>query len=280
MVRGVRKAPEWWLKRALSLLLGASLAAMACLNDTPTATNRTTLRAVLNANIVGALAGGTVGIRIGYRNIRQQFIALQSSPEQISVGAGATVVVPVTVDIGPCLSDAERVRASEPGCLLTIELTLTDATGKPIDTQVRDARNGPVTPGQSVDFGTVTIGISVSTIAVTPTSLGMTVSDEQRLVATVRDANGTVTTATPVTWLTTDATVTQLTVTADGSVWVRGLKLGTASVTATAGGKTSNAVPATVGPPAPLGITQRQGAGCVLVGQTLDLVVDSPPGPV
>jgi uncharacterized protein YjdB len=280
MGRGFVGRTSSGLERAACGGVLALLTATACLNDMPTAKGATTLSATLNANVVGAIAGGTVRIRVGYRTSRQQFIALPSSPEQVAVAAGATVVIPVTVDIGPCLSDAERRSASQRGCLLTIELTLLDPGGSTIDTQTRDASGGPATPGQSVDFGTVTVGITVSTITVAPTSLSMNVGDEQQLVATVRDAAGAVTTAQPVTWNTTDATVTQLTAGTAGSVTVRALKLGTASITATAGGKSSAAVPVNVVPPPPLVIRQRQGAGCVLIGQTINLDVDSPPGPI
>ena len=253
----------------------------ACLDDTPTSAGTTKLRANLSATVVGSFAGGTVRIRVGYRTTREQFIALPSSPQEVPVAAGATVVVPVMVDIGPCLLDGERVLSAEPGCLLTIELTLSDASGTPIDTQIRDAGSGPATPGGGpVDFGTVTIGVSVSTITVAPPSLGMNVAEEQRLVATVRDAAGAVTTALPVTWNTTDGTVVQLTPGTAGSVTVRALKLGTASVTATAGGKSSSPVAVSVVPPAPLVVRQRQGAGCILVGQTINLDVDSPPGAI
>jgi len=260
----------------------ALLAFTACLDDKPTATARPTVRATLNANVVGeaAVAGGTVQIRVGYRASNQQFVPLPSSPREIAVDAGKTVVLPVTVDIGPCLSDASRLGGGEPGCLLTIELTLSDATGNAVDRQTRDARNGPVTPGQSVDFGTVTIGVMVSAVTVAPASLGLSVPDEGRLTATVRDASGVVTTAPQVSWTITDASVAQLSATTGASITVRALKLGSASVTASAGGKTSAAVPVNVVPPPPLVIRQRQGAGCVLVGQTINLDVDTPPGPV
>ena len=258
------------------LLLGQT----ACLDDTPVANGAPTVRATLSANVVGAIAGGTVRIRVGYRTSRQQFVALRSSPEAITVAAGTTVVLPVTVDIGPCLADDTRVSAGEPGCLLTIELTLADATGSVIDTQTRDAQTGPVTPGQSVDFGTVTVGITVSSVTVAPSSLGLNVSDQQQLTATVRDTKGVVITAVPVTWATSDATVAQLSGSLGGSVTVRALKLGTASVTATAGGKSSAPVVVNVAPPPPLTIRQQPGAGCVVVGQTVTLNVDSPPAAV
>jgi uncharacterized protein YjdB len=265
------------LRHALALL-----ALAACLDDKPTATGRPTVRATLNANVVGeaAVAGGTVQIRVGYRAGNQQFIALPSSPTEIAVAAGKTVVLPVTVDIGPCLSDQSRLGGGEPGCLLTIELTLSDATGNAIDRQTRDARNGPVTPGQAVDFGTVTIGLTVSAVTVAPASLGLSVPDESRLTATVRDASGAVTTVPQVSWTVGDASVAQLSATTGASITVRALKLGSTSVTATAGGKTSAAVPVNVVPPPPLVLRQRQGAGCVLVGQTINLDVDTPPGPV
>jgi uncharacterized protein YjdB len=226
------------------------------------------------------VAGGTVQIRVGYRAGDQQFVSLPSSPREITVAAGKTVVLPVTVDIGPCLSDESRLGGGEPGCLLTIELTLSDATGNAIDQQTRDARNGPVTPGQSVDFGTVTIGLTVSGVTVAPASLGLSVPDESRLTATVRDGSGAVTTTPQVSWTITDASVAQLSATTGASITVRALKVGSASVTASAGGKTSAAVPVNVVPPPALVLRQRQGAGCVLVGQTINLDVDTPPGPV
>lgn len=259
--------------------LMVSGAIMACLNDAPTKVTSPTVRASLSASVASVVAGGTVRIRIGYRNGQQAFVALPSSPEQISVAAGTSTVLPVTVDIGPCLADGTRLAAEAPGCVLTVELTLTDGAGTVLDRQTRDARS-PASPGQSVDFGSVTIGVVVSTIAVAPTSLGMNVSDEKQLTATVRDANGAVTTTPQVTWATSDATVAALTPGPNGSVTVRALKLGTASVTAAAGGKTSAPVTVTVAPPAPLVITQRPGQGCAIVGQTLTLDVTSPPGPV
>jgi uncharacterized protein YjdB len=270
------------MRRLLLGLLGwaVPLSLAACLDDTPVAAGAPSVHALLSANIVGALAGGTVRIRVGYRSSRQAFVALRSSPEAITVGAGTTVVVPVTVDIGPCLADETRLAAAQSGCLLTIELTLADAAGAVIDTQTRDSQSGAVSPGQSVDFGTVTVGVTVSTITVTPQSLGMNVSDQQQLTATVRDATGTVTTALPVTWTTSDASVAQLTAGSGGAVTVRALKLGTAAVTASAGGKTSAPVSVSVVPPAPLIIRQRQGDGCVIVGQTINLDVDTSPGPV
>jgi uncharacterized protein YjdB len=264
-------------------LLGGAIAgigATACLNDSPVAAGPPTVRATLHASVVGAVAGGTVGIRVGYRTSRQLFVPLPSNPQRVSLAAGQTVAVPVTVDIGPCLADDGRALSSEPGCLLTIELTLTDATGETIDRQTREASSGPVTPGQSVDFGTVTIGITVSSITVAPASLGMSPTEEQRLTATVRDGTGAVTTAALVGGTITDGRVAQLVTGTAGSVTVRALKLGTATITATAGGKTSSPVPVNVVPPAPLVIRQRQGAGCLLAGQTINLDVDSPPGPV
>jgi len=264
-------------------VLGAGMSmalATACLDDAPLAVRAPMVRATLSANVAGALAGGTVRIRVGYRTSEQAFVALRSSPEQVTLAAGSTVTVPVMVDIGPCLDDARRAAESEPGCLLTIELTLVDASGITVDTQMRDARNGPVTPGQSVDFGTVTIGIIVSTITVAPASIGMSPTEEQRLTATVRDASGAVTTAAQVSWTVADATVAQLIPGTAGTVTVRALKLGTTTVTASAGGKTSAPVPVNVIPPPPLTIRQRQGPGCLLPGQTLNLDVDNPPGPV
>src|SRR5689334_664555 len=214
----------WNRRRSVALLLASSVPA-ACLDDTPTRAGPPTVRATLSANVVNGAAGSAVRIRIGYRASRQGFVALPSSPDQVGVTPATTLVLPVTVDIGPCLADQTRFGGAAEGCVLTVELTLSDAAGEVIDQQTRDART-PATPGQSVDFGTVTIGVTVSAITVAPASLGMNLSDERQLVATVRDNSGAVTTTPAVSWTTSDATVAQLSATTGAAVTVRALKLG------------------------------------------------------
>ena len=278
MLRAFRQ-PSYsrWARTGIGAL--ALLAATACLDDTPVDGGSPTIRATLHANVVGTVAGGTVSIRVGYRGGQQQFVVLRSSPERVQVAAGTTIVLPLTVDIGPCLADASRLLRAQDGCALVIELTLSDAAGGTIDSQTRDARE-PVLPGESVNFGTVTIGVTVSSVVVTPSGLSLFVSQELPLTATVRDASGAVITSVPVAWTTTDATVAQLLTSTGASVTVRALKLGSATITATSGGRTSNEIRVNVAPPPPLVITQRQGAGCVLIGGTINLDVESPPGPV
>ncbi|HUQ83041.1 MAG TPA: Ig-like domain-containing protein [Gemmatimonadaceae bacterium] len=271
-VRGTRL-----LHRALSACL--LLAATSCLDDSPVASGAPVVRATLSANVVGAQAGGTVQIRVGYRTRTQQLVTLPSTPVRVSLAAGTTVVLPLTVDIGPCLGDAERAPVGEAGCKLVIEVSLLDATGGTVDTQTRESSGGPVSAGQSVNFGTVTVGITVSAIVVAPTAVSANPQDDRVLTATVRDAAGAPVSTSVVSWTTSDATVAQLLATTGASITMRALKIGTASVSASAGGKTTT-VPISVTAPAPLVLRQRQGAGCVIVGQTLTMEVDSPPGPV
>jgi uncharacterized protein YjdB len=254
------------------------LASWSCLDDSPVNAGTPTVRATLNANVVGEAAGGTVRIRVGYRTRTQQLVALPSTPEQVTVAPGTTTVLPLTVDIGPCLADANRAPLGEAGCKLVIELTLLDASGATVDTQTRESSGGPVAPGESVNFGTVTVGVVVSTIVVAPTAVAVNPQDEPRLTATVRDAAGAALPSAAVSWTTSDATVAQLNATSGASITVRALKIGNATVTASSGGKTSAPVSFSVTAPAPLVIRQRQGAGCVLIGQTLTMEVDTPPG--
>ena len=277
--------PAWSKRLPVGLAAWRAIGALSlvalgsCLDDAPVGTGKPTVRATLNANVVGAVAGGTVDIRVGYRTSRQQLVALRSSPERIQVAPGTTIVLPLTVDIGPCLADAERFPANQPGCALIIELTLSDAAGSTIDSQTRESRE-PVMPGESVNFGTVTIGVRVSTITVAPTTVSLLVSEQRSITATVRDESGAIVTSVPVEWATTDATVAEVTSGSGNSASVRALKLGTATVTARAGGRTSNPIAVSVIPPPPLTIRQRPSAGCVLIGQSVTLEVDSPPGAV
>ena len=153
-----------------------------------------------------------------------------------------------------------------PDVALVIELTLTDAAGAPIDTQTRSG-GAPATPGGEVDFGTINISVTVSSVTVAPNAVSLSVSDQQRVTATVRNASGAAITTIPVAWTTSDATVAQLDATTGASVNVRALKLGTATIAANAGGRTSDSVTVTVTPPAPLTIQQRQGAGASSLGK-------------
>ena len=280
----ISDAPTWSLARwsrfrRLTLAAVAPAMLTACLNDSPVGASDPRIRATLSANVIGSVAGGTVDIRVGYRKSRQELVTLRSSPERVQVAPGTTLVLPLTVDIGPCLADPERVTLDREGCALVIELTLSDAAGGTIDSQTRESRE-PVLPGESVDFGTVTIGVLVSTVVVAPASVTLSVPEQRSITATVRDAAGLVVTSVPVEWTSTDATVADVTGGSGMTASIRALKVGTTTITARAGGKSSNAINVSVIPPPPLTVQQRPGAGCTLVGQTVTLEVDSPPGAV
>lgn len=273
LTRFLRTAVAWKLAPAL-----AAIGLASCLNDSPVASGDTTVRATFSVNVVGLQAGGTVRIRVGYRSA-QQVLFLPSTPQQVNVGAGTTVILPVTVDIGRCLADRNRASSGLPGCKLLIELLLSDQTGSVIDSDTTDAGGSPTIPGGQVNFGTVTIGVIVASVGVTPISVRLNVGEEQVLTATARDAKGATIPAIAMTWAANDPTVAQLTPTGTSTVTVRGLKLGATTITATARGKTSPQVLLAVAPPT-LNIRQLPGAGCVIAGQTLNLEVDSPPAAV
>ena len=277
---GISRSPRSWLTCwRLAPVVGAGLGLTACLDDSPVATGNPTVRATFSANVVGAVAGGSVRIRVGYRTRTQQIVFLPSTPQQVDVPAGSTIVQPVTVDIGRCLADRNRTSASEPGCRLLIELSLSDQTGVVIDSDTTDATGSPTVPGGAVNFGTVTVGTVVASIVVDPTSLRLNVGQDQQLTATAKDSKGVTIPSVAVTWTTSDASVAQLTSTGATSVTVRALKLGQATISASARGKTSP--PVTLGVvPTTLTIRQQPAAGCVIAGQTVTLAVESPPGAV
>ena len=265
----------WPLGPALGVVVGV----VACLNDSPVATGTSTVRASFSANIVSAQAGGSVGIRVGYRTRAQQVLFLPSTPQKVTVPAGTTITVPVTVDIGRCLADRNRTSANLPGCKLLIELSLSDQTGTVVDSDTSDAPGAPTVPGGQVNFGTVTVGAIVATVTVAPTSLRLNVGEQQTLTGTARDAKGTALPSIAIAWTNSDPTIAQLTTTTNSTVTVRGLKFGEATITASARGKTSAPVSLGIAPPT-LTIRQRPVDGCVIAGQTVTLEVDSPPGAV
>ena len=266
------------LGTAVRCSLAAILAgALACMNDAPLASADATAGIRFSANVVSA-AGRTIEIAVMYRRSSGGTVRVPATPERISLEPGATVDQAVTVDLSGCLRDGNRVPADTPGCGLVVELTLLDEAGNMVDRQAKEAPGAPTGPGQVVELGSVTIGVQVGSVTVEPTSVRLAVTQDQQLAATVKDASGASLTNMTVTWVSTDASVARLSATTGSSVTVTALKLGSASLTASSGGKTSPPIPVTVVALDPLTISPASAS--VEAGATLQLTVIDPPGAV
>jgi uncharacterized protein YjdB len=266
--------------RALAgaVLAGVLAGALGCMNDAPLAAADATAGLTFSANVVGSAAGRTIEIAVLYHRAGGAAVRVPAQPDRVTLEPGTTVQQAVTVDLAGCLKDADRVPKNTPGCQLTVELRLVDEGGNTVDVQTKDAPGAPTAPGQVIEFGTVTIGIQVGSVDVSPGSARLTVTQTQQLAAVVKDTRGGTVTNASVSWVSSDPSVAQLSATTGAGVTVTALRLGAATITASSGGKTSPPVPVTVAPLDPLVISPASAS--VEAGTTLQLTVASPPGPV
>jgi hypothetical protein len=105
---------------------------------------------VIRATLVAqTLAGRRIDIDVGYRRTSGQRVPLTVEPSSIPV-EGGTRQVPVTVTIAPCLGDAERAPAGQPGCALDVVLRLR-AEGGALEDTVRIVPSAPAQPGATIE---------------------------------------------------------------------------------------------------------------------------------
>jgi uncharacterized protein YjdB len=130
------------------------------------------------------------------------------------------------------------------------------------DGMVTAVSNGTATITATVDgvtgTATVTVAQQVANVSVTPGTLSLTTGGTGQLTATATDANGNGVAGAAISWTSSSPTVA----TVDGSGLVRAAAPGQATITATAQGKSGNAVvtvSALVGAPARLQVVSGSG---------------------
>src|SRR5688572_16798318 len=261
-----------------SLAAGMLAGALACMNDSPLATTDATAALRFSANVVSGAAGRTIELGVTYRRASNQTVRVPAQPARVSLEPGTTVQQAVTVDLAACLKDNSRAPTNTPGCRLTVELRLLDDAGNTVDVQTKEAPGAPTSPGQTVELGSVTVGIQVGSVAVTPASVRLTLTQTQQLAAVVRDAGGATLTNTTISWTSSDPSVARVSGPTGAGVTVSALKIGSANITASSGGKTSPPIPVTVVAPDPLVVTPASVS--VEVGASEQLTVANPPGAI
>jgi hypothetical protein len=108
----------------------------------------------------------------------------------------------------------------------------------------------------------------VASVEVTPLSATKQVGETQQLSAAVKDASGNILSGQSVTWSTSSASIASVT---SGGL-VTAVALGTATITASSGGKSGSST-ITVAPPPIASITVAPTADTLLVGETQQLTV-------
>ncbi len=207
--------------------------------------------------------------------------------------AAFTVVAPVpaTVAIGPdtvafsALGDSVRLAAEvrdQIGRVMDVRVSWSsaDTTVATVDSTglVTSAGNGSATvtamAGEVSGTAVVTVMQSAGSVIVSPASDTITPGDTLRLTAEATDANGHVVAGTELAWTSGDTAVAVV----DATGLVRGIREGTATITASTGGVSGTAtVTVSVGSRVTLdsSVGSAPEGGVVTLGLTLDPVPDS-----
>lgn len=250
--------------------LAASLAAACADAPPPTDARVGPVRLRVTAAFDAAAAGRQVDVSVFYARRSGERVTLAA--ERFDVDTGVRVL-PVTVDVGPCLRDPER--GGSGGCPVAAAVTLRDAARGVIDS----ALVGPVsvtgTSGDPVALPTAVLRRTAS-IRLGTGALRVHVGDTISALATPLDAGGTPLPGRPLAWTSADPRVA--TVSAAGVV--TGVSVGTTTLRAEREGL-SVTVPLTV----PITGVQRwvvserlgtEGRGDPVVGTVVAVV--APPG--
>lgn len=209
-----------------------ALAATGCLDDSATAPQTTPARLSVNASVAGAAAAQvtSLGVRIDYMRSTGGTASLSSQDVALGdMAPGSTISQPLTVELGPCLSDPQHLPEGG-SCRVMIQVTLLAGT------QVLDVTTiGPVDlrPGQTAEPQAITLH-AVSGMSITPrTPAPMYVGDELQLNAATTDASGQPVSGREVEWASSAASVASV----ESSGKVTAVAPGTATITASAGGR-------------------------------------------
>lgn len=182
-----------------------------------------------------------ISVRSAYERADGSFVPLDST--FVALGSEATQQVPVTVELGRCLSDAQRRDATTDAsaCFLRLTITLV-RDGRVLDTQqiagVRLAPGATTTVPQSIQlFEVASVFLSIAPgTEPTPGVDTLTVGSSVALLANALDANENVVTGRTATWTSSNSTV--MTVLSGGVV--NALAPGTATITGTVGGRSAS----------------------------------------
>jgi hypothetical protein len=212
------------MRRSVALLALLPAALAACADESHTLAPRTGPLALRVVADIG-LAGRQLDVRVDYRRTDGTRPVLLT--QRFTVDTGRTQL-PVTVDVGPCVRDAQRDTAGVrgvAGCPLFVTLTLRDAQGQPIDS----AGAGPIAAagGDTVAAPSLVLRRTASLVP-SASAVDLLVGQTQAVTVRALDASGQPVSNRTVSWTSADARVA--TVGADGTV--RAVAPGRTTVTA------------------------------------------------
>jgi hypothetical protein len=204
----------------------------------------------------------SLSVRSAYERADGSFQPLDSTA--VVLGSGETLQVPVSIELGRCLADDQRRAATtDPtACFLRLTIALT-RQGRVLDEQVlTNVRTAPGTATavpqaiQLSEVASVFVSIAPGTTPA-PSLDTLTVGSSVAFLANPRDATGNVVPNRVATWSSSNASV--MTVTSGGTV--NALAPGTATITATVGGRAASIDFLVIPPPQRLTVVGVPGTG-------------------
>jgi trimeric autotransporter adhesin len=267
---------------APSLVVGASLTLSAGLADAAgtTLTNRTvtwissdaSVATVTDAGLVTALAPGTTTIaatsegKTGIARVTVTLVPLATvtvQPSTVSLATGGTTTLTAI------MTDVNGAPATRPVTWTSSDVRVAGVSATGIVTAATPG-TATITAASEGKTGTATVTVTAvptASVTVEPATVTVQTLRTATLTATVKDANGNVLTGRAVSW--TSSNLLVATVTESGGV-VTGLLPGTATISATADGKSGSAtVTVTLVPVASVAVQPKTAS--LVVGRTTTL---------
>lgn len=231
------------------------------------ATGLVTAVASGSASIVASLDGKADTTSISVIAVPVGSVTLQPGSASLSVGQSTTLTATVKDANGAVVTDRAVAWTSSNALVATVTqggVVKAIASGSAIISATSEGSSGSTT---------VTVSASVASISLQPTSVSVQRYASATVTPTVKDAAGNVLTGRTVSWSSSDTTVARV----SSSGVVTGVRIGTATVTATSEGKaasaTVNVIPGSVDHIAitPNSITNlRAGHSAQLVASAVD----------
>lgn len=129
-------------RRVGTLATAVVLSAAACVNENSVTTaapgRGAPVQLGLRAQVYASAADRVVVIRVAYRRVSGEQVALGVSPSEISLPANTSQVQEVTVDVEACLTDPQRVGAAGGGCQFVVTVELEDASRTPLSRDTKE----------------------------------------------------------------------------------------------------------------------------------------------
>jgi len=184
--------------------------------------------------VIATQSGGTLADTVAVTIATVPVASVAVSPASASVTVGQTVQLTATPKDagGNALSGRVVTWATSNGAIATVS-----ASGVVTGAAAGSAMITATSEGQGGTAAITVLSAPVASVTVSPASASVTIGGTTQLTATLKDASGNLLTGRVVTWVSSAPTVATVT----GTGLVSGVTAGSATITATSGGKSGSA---------------------------------------